>query len=122
LVSENINYPKEKGNIVYIGESCKEKEPTGKRFSEHISTRIDKGGNLNSIFSLSHYYWNNKKLKLDIYLLNKKENRKKIEIDLLKQHVKKYASLPIGQGTTGKNYTVTNIEEFQINSDYKDII
>jgi hypothetical protein len=122
LFDDEINYPKKIGNIIYIGESCKKTEPTGKRFSEHISTTRDKGGDFNSNYTLSYYYWNNKKLKLDIYLLDEKDDRKEIEMNLLKYHVQKYGSLPIGQGTTGKNYTVSHIKDFKIKDNLEKLI
>lgn len=111
-----INYPLQDGQILYIGEACREMEPTGKRFSQHISTKKDKGADNGSNYTLSMYYWNNNEIILRIYLIEK-GNRKDIETQLLKLHMKKYGSLPIAQGSTGENYTIDNInkttEEYQ---------
>ena len=89
---------------MYIGEAYR-KQQTGKRFSQHISCAIDKGGDTGSNYALSMYYWNNHEIVLDIYILENYKKRKDVEKDLLKTHVKKYGALPIAQGSTGKNYT-----------------
>ena len=94
-----INYPLQDGQILYIGEACREKEPTGKRFSQHISTKKDKGADNGSNYTLSMYYWNNNEIILRIYFIEEKESRKDIETQLLKLHMKKHSSLPIAQGS-----------------------
>ncbi len=115
LVDKTINYPNMDGNIVYIGEACRQKEATGKRFTQHISTSMDRGADNGSNYTVSRYYWLGYELKLTIFKLNKKQDRKKIEKRLLQAHVKKYGALPIGQGSTGKNYTVDTIEGVDYN-------
>ena len=94
-----INYPLQNGQILYIGEACRETEPTGKRFSQHISTKKDKGADNGSNYTLSMYYWNNNEIILRIYFIEEKESRKDIETQLLKLHMKKHSSLPIAQGS-----------------------
>ena len=109
LEDEKINYPKEKGNIIYIGEACREEESTGKRFTQHISTDCNKGGDTGSNYTISMYYWSGKKLRLKIYELSNDDNTKDKEKELIKCHVKEYGAKPIGQGVTGANYTIDNL-------------
>lgn len=109
LEEEEINYPKKNGNIIYIGEAYREAEPTGKRFTQHISTAYDKGGDNGSNYTISMYYWNGKKLRLKIYKLSNNDNTKDKEKELIKCHVKEYGATPIGQGATGANYTIDNL-------------
>ena len=109
LEEEEINYPKKNGNIIYIGEAYREAEPTGKRFTQHISTAYNKGGDNGSNYTISMYYWNGKKLRLKIYELSNNDNTKDKEKELIKCHVKEYGAKPIGQGATGANYTIDNL-------------
>ena len=109
LEEEEINYPKKNGNIIYIGEAYRKAEPTGKRFTQHISTAYDKGGDNGSNYTISMYYWNGKKLRLKIYKLSNNDNTKDKEEELIKCHVKEYGATPIGQGATGANYTIDNL-------------
>jgi len=104
-----INYPLKDGQILYIGEAYRKKEPTGKRFSQHISVEKNKGADNGSNYALSMYYWNNNEIILSIYIMEDGENRKNLELILLKSHMKKYGSLPIAQGSTGENYTIKSI-------------
>ena len=109
LEEEKINYPKKDGNIIYIGEAYREAEPTGKRFTQHISTAYNKGGDNGSNYTISMYYWYGKKLRLKIYELSNNDNTKDKEKELIKCHVKEYGAKPIGQGATGANYTIDNL-------------
>lgn len=111
LEDENINYPKKDGNIIYIGEAYREAEPTGKRFTQHISTDYNKGGDNGGNYTISTYYWNEKKLRLKIYELDNNDNTKDKEKELIKCHVKEYGAKPIGQGVTGANYTIDNLSK-----------
>lgn len=103
LVDSDIPYPNKKGKVVYIGESCKHKKPTGLRFSQHIASSEcgARGGNIN--YTLHKYYWNGIKLSLDIYDVGDvtREERKTIERDLINAHIKIYGAPPIAQGTSG---------------------
>lgn len=116
LEKEFVTYPNGKGNIIYIGEACRRTEATGKRFSQHISTEEFVGGNQGTVYSLSRYYWLNKKIKLRVFSVPE-ANRAVLEKELLKIHVKKYGALPICQGTTGKNYKTTDIEGLILDED-----
>jgi len=112
LKGEEVEYPQEGCKIIYIGEAGR-KEKTGTRFSQHISTDENTGNDTGTNYTLSHYYWSGKKLYLQIFILDTKNNssyRKSIESQLLKAHLKKYGSLPIAQGASGKNYTVSSIK------------
>lgn len=116
LDEEQVTYPKESGNIVYIGEAGRQKK-TGTRFNQHISTKANVGGDSGSNYTLSHYYWSGKKLRLKIYLLDTKNNskaRKYIEGQLFQAHLKKYGAHPIAQGASGKSYTVSVIEKLVV--------
>lgn len=103
LVDSDIPYPNENGKVLYIGESCKHKQPTGLRFSQHIASNEHggRGGNIN--YTLHRYYWNGVKLSLDIYDIGSVTNkqRKKIEKELIDAHIKIYGAPPIAQGTSG---------------------
>lgn len=103
LVDSSIPYPNKEGKVLYIGESCKHKQPTGLRFSQHIASSEygARGRNIN--YTLHKYYWNGIKLSLDIYDVGDvtNEERKAIERDLINAHIKLYGAPPIAQGTSG---------------------
>lgn len=111
LIDSVVGYPEQEGNIIYIGESKRLSESTAKRFSQHISTRPNKGADSGTIYSLSRYYWLDKKISLEIFLVDEKnkEDGKIIEKKLLFAHVKKFGALPICQGATGQNYSTSSI-------------
>lgn len=111
LENELITYPKQNGNIVYIGEAGRQSK-TGTRFTQHISTEESSGGDTGTNYTLSYYYWSGKKLRLKIFLLettNDSKTRKSMEIQIIQSHLKKYGAHPIAQGASGKNYTVSGI-------------
>ena len=113
LVEHNINYPNKDGKVIYIGEACRMN--SGERFCQHISCKKCKGGDTGSNYTISNYYRNNYKIKLKIYILPKCKNsspRKNIEMQLLRAHVKEFGSLPIAQGASGKNYTISSIHSY----------
>ncbi|WP_394897647.1 hypothetical protein [Clostridium butyricum] len=103
LVDSDIPYPNKKGSVIYIGESCKNAQPTGLRFSQHIASSEfgARGRNIN--YTLHKYYWNGVKLSLDIYDVGNvtRDERKAIERDLINAHIKIYGAPPIAQGTSG---------------------
>jgi len=68
LENEQINYPKQDGNILYIGEAGRQKK-TGTRFTQHISTEATIGGDTGTNYTLSYYYWSGKKIRLKIFIL-----------------------------------------------------
>lgn len=109
LADETITYPEKLGHVIYIGEAGRSKEPTGKRFGQHISTAENTGGDLGTIYALSRYYWLGKRIRLQILLVESNEDRKKLERNLLMAHVKEYGALPICQGTTGENYKTSSL-------------
>jgi hypothetical protein len=106
LDGEYFSYPREKSEIIYIGEACRSSEATGERFGQHISTDSEHGGDFGSNYTLSYYYYSNKKLRLDIFCLRKDVNQKDVEKKLLQWFVKTHCSQPIAQGTCGENYTI----------------
>lgn len=114
LVNETINYPNKPGHVIYIGEAGRPKEPTGKRFGQHISTAENAGGDSGTIYALSRYYWLGKRIRLQVLLVENKMERKKLERCLLNAHVKEYGTLPICQGTTGDNYKTSEISTLPI--------
>ena len=114
LVDESVNYPNKEGKVVYIGKTGRTKEPTGKRFGQHISTTADKGGDLGTIYALSRYYWKGSKLRLQIFSMRNEEEITSEERKLLKCHVKEYGSLPICQGTTGRNYKTSELASLDV--------
>lgn len=103
LVDSSIPYPNKEGKMLYIGESCKCANPTGLRFSQHITSKSDEGKNANINYALHRYYWNGFKIAVDIFDIGDdlKERRKEIERDLIESHVKIYGALPIAQGASG---------------------
>lgn len=118
LADETINYPNKLGHVIYIGEAGRPKEPTGKRFGQHISTEESTGGDLGTIHALSRYYWLGKRIRLQILLVASKEERKELERCLLNAHVKEYGALPICQGTTGKNYKTSALSALIVPEDH----
>ncbi len=124
IIEETIKYPKKEGNIVYIGEAGREKL-TGTRFSQHISTEKNKGGDTGTNYTLSYLYWSGKKLNLKIHLLDSKNNskaRKSIEGQLLQAHMKSYGSHPVAQGSSGESYRVSILENIEIPSVLENIV
>lgn len=114
LVDEYVNYPDKQGRIIYIGEANRSREATGKRFAQHISTGPSKGGDTGTIYSLSRYYWQKKRIRLQIFLIDSPAQRKNTERTLLRAHVKEFGALPICQGTTGENYKTTGLCSFAV--------
>ncbi|MDH0424160.1 hypothetical protein [Stutzerimonas stutzeri] len=115
LENEQINYPKQDGNILYIGEAGRQKK-TGTRFTQHISTEATIGGDTGTNYTLSYYYWSGKKIRLKIFILdtrNDSKSRKNTESQIIRLHLKKYGSHPIAQGASGENYTVSSIEKLE---------
>ncbi|EGR2323510.1 hypothetical protein D0267_12465 [Vibrio alginolyticus] len=124
LVDEVINYPSQDGSIIYIGEAGRERK-TGTRFSQHISTEENIGGDTGTNFTISRYYWLGKKLKLEIYVLDSQRNkvaRKSIESQLFQLHLRRFGALPIGQGASGDNYKVTLINSLKASDTLASII
>ena len=117
LENEAITYPNETGKIIYVGEAGRPSEATGIRFCQHTSTAINSGGDSGTIYCLSNYYWMGKSIKLKVFIVNSKEERKRIEREFLLAHVKKFGALPICQGTTGQNYKTSNIVAMDISED-----
>lgn len=116
LKNNQVQYPKEIGSIIYIGEAGRQKN-TGTRFSQHISTKENVGGDTGTNYTLSYYYWSGKSLHLRIFLLDTKNNskaRKSLEGQLLKAHLKKFGSQPIAQGASGASYKVSSIDKLVI--------
>lgn len=114
LENININYPNKNGNVIYIGESGRSSEPTGVRFSQHISTAENCGGDSGTIYCLSNYYWRGNLIKLKVFVVKSKKDRKETEQLFLTSHLKKYGALPICQGTTGQNYKTSKISVMKI--------
>jgi len=114
LPDEFVTYPNKRGQTIYIGEAGRPSEPTGKRFGQHISTEENKGGDTGTIYSLSRYYWQGKRIQLKIFLMPNRDKRKKVERRLLNAHVKEFGSLPICQGTTGSNYGTKFLSELVV--------
>lgn len=117
LVDEMVNYPNKPGHVIYIGEAGRPKEPTGKRFGQHISTEVNAGGDSGTIYALSRYYWLGKRIRLQVLLVESKEERKNIERCLLNAHAKEYGALPICQGTTGDNYKTSELSTLIVPED-----
>lgn len=103
LVDSSIPYPNKEGKILYIGETCKDANPIGLRFYQHIASKPNEGRNCNGNYTLHKYYWNGFKIAVDIFDVGDilPERRKEIERDLIEAHVKIYGALPIAQGTSG---------------------
>lgn len=103
LVDLSIPYPNKEGKILYIGEACKNANPTGMRFYQHISSKPDEGKNSNVNYALHKYYWNGFKMVVDIFDIGdiSKEKRREIERELIESHVKIYGALPVAQGSSG---------------------
>lgn len=117
LVDESVNYPNKLGHVIYIGEAGRPKEPTGKKFGQHISTGPNTGSDSGTIYALSRYYWLGKRIRLQVLLVESKDERKNLERCLLNAHVKEYGALPIGQGTTGDNYKTSEISTLFVPED-----
>lgn len=114
LVDNKVKYPNREGDIIYIGEAGRRKEGTGKRFSQHISKAASEGGDTGGNYTISNYYWNGYKIKLEIYEMENGEDRKIIEKNLIQYHVRKFGARPIAQGCSGKNYTVNVINNINL--------
>jgi hypothetical protein len=117
LADEHVNYPNKNGHVIYIGEAGRPSEPTAKRFSQHISTGPNTGGDTGTIYSLSRYYWQKKRIRLQIFFVENKESRKRTEREFLNVHVKEFGALPICQGTTGENYGTTMLSNLIVSQE-----
>lgn len=122
LVGETVNYPDMPGHVIYIGEAGRKTEPTGKRFGQHISSKADTGGDLGTIYALSRYYWLGKPIRLQVFTIESRDERKALERSLLNAHVKMYGALPMCQGTTGDNYKTSSISNMTINQEHLDLL
>ncbi len=99
LKNTKITYPSRNSKILYIGEAHRDKKPTGVRFSQHISTKIHKGGDTGTNLILSQYFYHEHKIGLKIFKTKPKTKvRKKTELNLIYAHIKKFGSPPIAQG------------------------
>ncbi|EOU1658546.1 hypothetical protein ACV3WZ_04145 [Clostridium perfringens] len=121
LVEKKINYPNCDGTFIYIGEAGERVDGTGARFSQHISTKANKGGNTGGNYTISRYYWNKEKIRLRIYIVDVCQDRKKIESQLILNHIKIYGAVPIAQGCTSSKYTTDKIESLNIYNEIKEI-
>lgn len=120
LVDSKIMYPNKAGSVIYIGEACRAKEPSGKRFTGHISKSLTEGNNYTTNHSLTVYYYAEHKLRLQVYRLDAcktEADRKSKERKLITAHVKLFGAQPIGQGTTGSNYTPKAISNLELISE-----
>lgn len=118
LADESVNYPVKPGHVIYIGEAGRSTESTGKRFGQHVSAGPEVGGDTGTIYSLSRYYWKGRRIRLQVFLVENAQARKQHERMLLNSHVKEFGSLPICQGTTGKNYSATALSSFVVSEDH----
>ena len=113
LQDGNIEYPKSNSNTAYIGISAPLKAGLDDRFY-HINpdTSKDDGHKIKSNYTLSTYYHDGKKIKLNIMIVNNKESMINIENNLNASFVYLCGSLPIAAGTTSKAYTPKNLMKY----------
>ncbi|WP_428912353.1 hypothetical protein [Niallia sp. Krafla_26] len=109
LMEDEINYPKQKGKIIYIGEALRNKEATGKRF-QHIFPDDSTSNNYVGNYTITQYYNLGYKLNLKIYELDTGEKREDMEHILSTLHLQKYGSRPIANGSTGQYSTPKYVE------------
>lgn len=112
FMDNSIKYPIKNGKIIYIGEAKREKEPTGKRFGQHISKNKKKGSDTGSNITLSGYFHNDYSLCLKIFKV-KDDERKKTERYLIYSHIELFGCPPIAQSsipkTDNNKNTITEI-------------
>jgi hypothetical protein len=115
LTDSLVPYPSEPGKVIYIGEAWRAKQ-TGTRFGGHISSDLLQGNNYVSNRTLSAYYHNNHKLRLQIYVLNvtSSADRKAAERRLIALHVRRFGARPIAQGATGSSYTAVGLRRLMV--------
>jgi hypothetical protein len=104
LAKGNINYPKQDGNIIYIGEAGRVKSPTGERY-KHISPNLKSANDYTSNYTLSQYYELEIPIRLIIYKVPDNFDRKDLEDAFIRKHMEKYGCKPIAQGATGEKNT-----------------
>ena len=102
LENDSVNYPKGKSKIVYIGEALRTNEPSCKRFSQHLGTSLNTGGDSGSNLVLTQYFYTNQILNLLIFKVDPFMN-KLIEKVLIYSHIDSYGAPPIAQGSTPKS-------------------
>ncbi|MCF0216531.1 MAG: hypothetical protein HUK21_08670 [Fibrobacteraceae bacterium] len=117
LVDKDISYPKKSGKIVYIGQACRGREATGKRFSQHIRSSAQSGGDTGANETLSTYYYNGDKLRLRILIVANGDIAKNLEARFFQYHVKEYGALPIADGTGGKQFLPSALNSLKIDHD-----
>jgi hypothetical protein len=103
-----VNYPCGFGRVLYIGEACRQTQPSGARFGQHIGASLTAGNDPGSNFALTHYYHRGIGLLLTVYEVSELE-RVQREKDLLIWHARTFGALPIAQGMTGENYTIVAV-------------
>jgi hypothetical protein len=94
LNNRKINYPIADSCILYIGEACRQSEPTGIRFGQHISTQRNIGGDTGTNLTLSQYFHHGHSIGLKIFESDKRIER---ERDLIYSHINMFSSPPIAQ-------------------------
>lgn len=116
LAEGKINYPKQDGIILYIGEAYRYKSPTGERFA-HIATNLTSANDYTSNYTLTQYYEMGIPIRLIIYKVPDEMDRKDLEDAFIRKHMDKYGCKPIAQGSTGgKNtpkYICEKIAEYE---------
>jgi hypothetical protein len=99
LNNSQINYPITDSCILYIGQACRQSDATGIRFSQHISTQTNIGGDTGSNLILSQYFHQGHSIGLKIFDSNIRLER---ERDLIYSHINLYGSPPIAQSVIPK--------------------
>lgn len=108
---EKINYPKEPGSVVYIGETMRD-HGSGLRFKSHISKSLTEGLSTQINHTLSVYYHLDRELNLKVFEVTNEESTKAVEKKLLQSHWHRFGANPIGQGGTGKTNCPKEIQRF----------
>lgn len=107
-----INYPLCDGRILYIGETGRSSEASGKRFGQQISPSLIKGSDSGTNYVLSQYYHAGREILLSIYEVGSESDRTQRERDMLVLHLRKHGAPPIAQGATGQGNSIAAVSAY----------
>jgi hypothetical protein len=110
LVNDRINYPIKEGTVLYIGEAKRNNEPTGVRF-QHIAKSKIEGANSVNNYTLTQYYYEGYKMKIQIYKVPKNIDRYLLENLLLTLNLYEFGARPMAQGSTGDSCKIKIVNE-----------
>ena len=111
LVDDKIPYPICDGVDLYIGEAISVEKGIDDRFFHINSNKTETtGNNTKSNYTLSCYYHQGKKMKLEIHILDSNIDRRDVEDTLTRLHLIKFGALPMATSAGGGKHTPSELQ------------